>query len=800
MLVTFESWPGFQLELTTFDPARQPPELLAVRESVRDDQVIQLATVFIPQGSLGYFLRRFQQYGSEDTPTGKPKLANMVERIAGLQLASLEALWTDAAELFPAHDKVVWWEVWLRRSDGQEVDRLRSFVSLVDIEIGERRLVFDNRIIVDVRATADQLSSALDIIDDFAELRFAHTPTAFFTGLSPFEQAEWVEELLARTEFADGNAPAACIFDTGVNRAHPLLEQALPVTAMHTCDPAWGTHDHDGHGTGMAGLALFGDLRAALDAAGTIRLSHQLESVKLLPPPGSSPTPPDLYGAVTAEGVARTEIAAPQRRRAFSMSITAANLGAPGAPTSWSAAVDALAAGRDFDTVNGELRYIDSASSDAHRLFVVSAGNVGSPDATYLTQNDLAAVEDPAQAWNALTVGAFTELCDVTASGGAFAQWSVIAPRGDLSPFSRTSVSISGGWPNKPEVVFEGGNAAISPSGSDVDWPDSLQLLTTAHALPSRLFTTTNATSAATAQASHMAAVIAAEYPVFWPETVRGLIVHAAEWTPAMLERFTAVGSNKQQRSSLLRRYGYGVPALDRCLRSATNALTLIAQDTIHPYQAGKLREMHTHDLPWPANELASLGDLPVRLRVSLSYFVEPNPTRRGQRTRYRYASHQLRFEMKQPTETNDEFHKRLNRRALDEEEQRPVTDGSLDGWYLGPTARNRGSLHADIWNGTATDLANRGRVAVYPVSGWWKERRSRDRSDLGARYSLIISIDSPTEDVDLWTPVAQAVGLPVAIEIPIGDHTSRDGLEVTIGPWPPRLGRRPAFDHLRIG
>src|SRR5271165_4063036 len=30
MLLTFESWPGFELELSTLDPGRQPPELVAV--------------------------------------------------------------------------------------------------------------------------------------------------------------------------------------------------------------------------------------------------------------------------------------------------------------------------------------------------------------------------------------------------------------------------------------------------------------------------------------------------------------------------------------------------------------------------------------------------------------------------------------------------------------------------------------------------------------------------------------------------------------------------------------------------
>lgn len=39
------------------------------------------------------------------------------------------------------------------------------------------------------------------------------------------------------------------------------------------------------------------------------------------------------------------------------------------------------------------------------------------------------------------------------------------------------------------------------------------------------------------------------------------------------------------------------------------------------------------------------------------------------------------------------------------------------------------------------------------------------DQSDFGARYSLIISIETPVEDVDIWTPVAIEAGVPVTIE-----------------------------------
>jgi hypothetical protein len=110
LLITFESWPGFELELSTFDPARQPPELIAVRRAGEGEHQVELATVHVPDGSLGYFLKRFEQYATEDTQTGKPRHANMVERIAGLRLATVEALWTDDPNALPAPDDVVWWE------------------------------------------------------------------------------------------------------------------------------------------------------------------------------------------------------------------------------------------------------------------------------------------------------------------------------------------------------------------------------------------------------------------------------------------------------------------------------------------------------------------------------------------------------------------------------------------------------------------------------------------------------------------------------------------------------------------
>jgi len=117
---------------------------------------------------------------------------------------------------------------------------------------------------------------------------------------------------------------------------------------------------------------------------------------------------------------------------------------------------------------------------------------------------------------------------------------------------------------------------------------------------------------------------------------------------------------------------------------------------------------------------------------------------------------------LKYPTETVDEFRKRLNQRALDEDEDKPAAGGDAEAWFLGEVARNRGSIHSDMWVGTAADLAERGWVGIYPVSGWWKDQPKRDRSGMGARYALVIGIETDAEDIDIWTPVAQAIGVPI--------------------------------------
>lgn len=768
--IEFVAPAGVELKLDSLDLKGKGIRLLAVRQRPGGEAATQTAAVFVPDGELGQFLRRIEQYANETTLAGQPKNKELVDRIATVGLATLRALWTDDPDGFPAEDESIWWEVWLRRSDGEEFDRFSQFCLRAEIEVGPRQLAFHDRLVCLARATAQRLSGSLVVLGDLAELRRAKTSAQTFVDRPFAEQGAAVTDLTDRMTMPGPGCPSVCILDTGVTRAHPLIEPSLAVADATAVEDAWGSHDNGGgpgsagHGTEMAGLALFGDLATVLASTQPVTLRHCLESVKILPPTGQND--PDLYGAVTAVAVSRPEIQEPERNRVFSMAVTAPAAADSGQPTSWSAAVDALAAGRAFDQNVSGLVYLDEEGEpNAQRLFVVSAGNVSPEKFTlqHLDRSDLELVQDPAQSWNALSVGAFTE--KGTIADAAYNAWAPVAKTGDLSPWSTTSCSFESAWPNKPDVVFEGGNVAHDGIGGFDGGVADLCLLSTYFQPTVKPFILTNATSAAAAQVARMAAMIAVEYPDLWAETRRALIVHSARWTPRMKAAIDGA-AGKTGIGALVRRYGFGVPSLARAVRSADDALTLVSESTIRPYANGKMREMQVHELPWPKDVLASLYSATVRLRVTLSYFIEPNPARLGWKRRHRYASHALRFDVKTASESIPEFRKRLNKKALEEDEGKPTTGSDSSEWLIGDRTRHRGSLHCDIWQGTAAALADRHVIGVYPVSGWWKDQPKRDRSELGVRYALAVSIETDVEGVDIWTPVAQQIGIPISIEV----------------------------------
>ncbi|MDJ0508881.1 MAG: S8 family peptidase [Crocosphaera sp.] len=779
--------PGFYLEFEvkkddanafeSLGNGRQKIELVSVKPSLEQEDIVK-ATVFVPESATDFFQKKVEQYCNKNNKpsdklnqkkleivallflidtklnrfiflllllSGRPKNEALITRLENVEIGTVESLFTDSLDLFPQNGQAIWWEVWLRRD---QLENFQTIAQRLDILMKPQQIKFLERIVVLVMANVEAIEQIIKNSDTIAELRIAKDTPSFFLEMGLIEQQQWVRDLENRLESLRydidirDNAVAVCLLDTGVNWRHQLIQKGLDTADLYTCDPTWETNDHHGHGTQMAGLVLYSDLFEALTSSEYITLAHCLESVKILPPVGENE--PELYGAITEQGVSLPEIQNPKRKRIFCIAVTSPKPSPNfGTPSSWSAAIDQLCFGDE----------------NYKRLMIISAGNIRDDiyASDYLNINDVATIENPAQAWNALIVGAYTEKVNITHPD--FNGWEPVAPCGDLSPRSRTSVSWENQWPIRPDVVFEGGNYA-SDGENSAENIDDLSVLTTYHLPQRRLFETMSDTSCATALASYMAAKILAEKPKYWPETIRALIVHSAEWTPAMKKHFKSA-SSQTKKSSIIRRYGYGVPDLERALRSANNDLTLIIEDQVKPFVKEnkniKTNDMNFHELPWPTEELEKLGETNVELKVTLSYFIEPNPGERGWTKKHNYASHGLRFKVKRPLESNTDFEKRINK-EMREKGKKISSSGENDNWFLGENLRNKGSLHSDRWTGNAVDLASRKMIGVFPVGGWWKEKGYLECYDQNVRYSLIITIRVPEIECDIYTPVSNEI------------------------------------------
>ena len=94
--------------------------------------------------------------------------------------------------------------------------------------------------------------------------------------------------------------------------------------------------------------------------------------------------------------------------------------------------------------------------------------------------------------------------------------------------------------------------------------------------------------------------------------------------------------------------------------------------------------------------------------------------------------------------------------------------DGSSRDWYLGVGNRDVGSIHSDFCDDLAVNLCDANYVAVYPVIGWWRESGHLGKYNEIVRYALVVSIETPEAEVDLYTPIITKIKTTPMVEITI--------------------------------
>jgi hypothetical protein len=484
---------------------------------------------------------------------------------------------------FPNEKENIWWEVWFRKTDNykDKLEQVAQNLGEVGCQIGVSQIELAEYVVKLVKGNAKQLSSSLLLLDNLAELRKPQEIADFILdkNVTYGDKKAWLEDLQQRTNCKfDENSILVCLLDSGVNNKHPLINPFLPDSHLYTYNSSWGTRDShpsfDGHGTGVAGLALYGDLTDALSSKDKIDIYHGLESFKVWF--YNQPNDPYLYGAIMESAVATPSIDRPINQRIFCLTVTDRNFRFNGRPSSWSSSIDNLCFGKDSEP----------------QLFVISGGNVEiTKQDEYPYLNLTECIHDPAQAYNALTIGTYTRKVKIDISTGC----KPLAEYGAMAPSNSTSLLFDKNWSIKPDVVIEGGNLVYDSNG-DVAGHSTVDVMSLSKDSDYKKFTNFGDTSGAAGIASKMVAELMTIYPNYWVETIRGLLVHSADWTPKM-----TTGKSKFE---VLRTVGYGVPNLQKAMFSANNSLTLIIEREIQPYKfeqsKGQYNEYHLFKLPYP--------------------------------------------------------------------------------------------------------------------------------------------------------------------------------------------------------
>ena len=295
--------------------------------------------LFLPDESRAEFERRLTEYRAEAGTTSPMRLTQRFEPVERIALGDLISLWT-SRQPFP--EVRTWFEIWCFRSLVEQVARV---IQRLALQFSNERLIFPDFAVLFVHADPAQIRRLMwNCGGGIFQLRLGMDNPYVFTRAEPRAQHDWVENARKRLVVPPEDAPVVTLLDTGVTRAHPLLEPFITSADAIAYHRDWGADDHDqnGHGTNMAGSALYGDLTYAMVDASAIAPRHRLESIKILPPAGANS--PNSYGVVTQSAVALVEIANPDRQRTLCCSVTSDAQDAS-RPTTWSAAVDQICSG-----------------------------------------------------------------------------------------------------------------------------------------------------------------------------------------------------------------------------------------------------------------------------------------------------------------------------------------------------------------------------------------------------------------------------------------------------------------------
>lgn len=527
-------------------------------------------------------------------------------------------------------------------------------------------------------------------------------------------------------------APGVCVIDSGITSAHPLLAPAVGEAAAI---PGGNPADENGHGTMVAGVALYGDVRNCIDARRFVPLL-QLFSARVL----NAANRFDDDTLITSQMRRSIEYF----KNTYGCRVFNASLGDVDQPynggkvSPWASILDHLAREHDIVIVVSAGNYDHTptlAETPDHHI-------TGYPN--YLL-NPAAKIIEPATGGIVLSVGALATSDAVPPIAGGDVIIRPIAATEQPSPFTRSGPGI--GKAIKPEICEFGGNIAYHTTLRQTTDVDELSEISTNREYLDRFFQTARGTSFAAPRVAHLAGRIMAELPNRSANLIRALIALSAEVPAAAADLLDPIGDN-----AVLKVCGYGRPSFHRAIRSDSNRVVLIAENQI-PFD-----NFHIYEVPIPPEIYSERG----RKRISVSLAFDP-PVRHS---RIDYLGTKMSFRLirgKSLEEVAAAFAKLPTKGEQEDgaEAVEAIRGSANCSLFPSPTLREGSTLQKATFSMTRGDSAYGDLyfLVVRCQREWALDEHGPQR------YGIAVSIEHSAA-VDLYATIQSRVRLPQRIRI----------------------------------
>lgn len=533
------------------------------------------------------------------------------------------------------------------------------------------------------------------------------------------------------------NAPKVCILDSGINTNHPLIKPAMAESASFVV----GEDESDlaGHGTQVAGIALYGNLEEC-NAANYWAPQAWIYNGKIL----------NKACEFDQETIESTLVKAVEHFVELGCRIFNLSIGNENSPY-------------DGKHIRGIAYILDLLSRKHDILFVVSVGNFRGSDEPPIPKDSWRdeypeyllgehnAIIDPAPALNVLTVGSLA-LHDATRSHEQRPEeidHLAAAKTNQPSPFTRHGPSIKGAL--KPELVAHGGNFASPMRFEGKQWqnregePGVLSL--NPGFVGNTLFVECHGTSFSAPYITHLASRFLSNYPDTSANMLRAMLINQADMPRECIATFEeqfikdyAKANNRRPPCHDVA--GYGQANEENLYRSDESAVVLMAEDTI------KNDSYQFYELPLPDDFLRT-KKATRELRVALCY----SPAVRT--TRLEYKATKIVFNLIRGVsleEVQKHFHKEMQK----ENKKLSDTISSKNNRVISSELRSKGTAQCSQWTFKKLKPNDKWFVVVtrQDASGWGNTLSFEEES-----YSLVVTVtDRENEEAQLYTQISQQI------------------------------------------